>query len=687
MSGERQRLTFTGGGSYRPLLVLLCLAASLVWGCRRSAPSAQPQTTLRPLNLVLVTIDTLRADRLGCYGYTKIETPNLDALAARGVLFENAVASAPLTPPSHASMFTGQYPYLHGVRNTGGFVLQSSSTTLAEILQEQGWDTAAFIGASVLKKLFGFHQGFSVYDDQMPRPDASGQSREYPERPAGEVVSRAVRWLEAQSGKPFFLWVHVFDPHLPYEPPGEFRQKYRGRLYDGEVAYVDRELGRLMEAVRKKAPPQTTLWAVLSDHGESLGEHGEFTHGVFLYEETLRIPFLLAGPGVPEGKRVAAQARTIDLLPTLLDLMGGAPPDGVQGISLVPAWNDKPVDTAYCYAETLFPKMNMGWAELRAIRTNRWKYIQAPKPELYDLEQDPEETRNVLADHPGEAQQLQARLRGLLGARAHGGSEKVQTSLVDERTLRQLKTLGYLSGFSPREYELSGQGTDPKDRVSILRTLQFTVGPDSKLPLGQRIALLGKALETDPANPSLYYHLGGELEKAGRYGDAMKLYQSGLDRGIRSGRLHSRIGDLLLREGKKDEAIAAYERAAQLNPSDVESQTNLATAYLEKGRVADAERIFRWILATGEQHAAAYNGLGLIAVGRQDLTAARIHFERAVELDPDLVEAQLNLGLIYKMIGDRNRARRHFQAFVAKAPRAQYGEIVARVQEELAGLE
>jgi arylsulfatase A-like enzyme len=281
-SGERQRLIFPGGGIHRPLLVLLCLMATLVWSCSRPGPSAPPRRVLRPLNLVLVTIDTLRADRLGCYGYTKIETPNLDALAARGVLFENAVASAPLTPPSHASMFTGQYPYLHGVRNTGGFVLQSSSTTLAEILQEQGWDTAAFVGASVLKKLFGFHQGFTVYDDQMPRPDASRQSREYPERPAGEVVNRALRWLEAQSGKPFFLWVHVFDPHLPYEPPGEFRQKYSGRPYDGEVAYVDHELGRLFEAVRKKAPAEATLWAVLSDHGESLGEHGEFTHGIFL---------------------------------------------------------------------------------------------------------------------------------------------------------------------------------------------------------------------------------------------------------------------------------------------------------------------------------------------------------------------------------------------------------------------
>lgn len=666
---------------------MLLLVAGLGASCRRSETAASRGARLRPLNLVLVTIDTLRADRLGCYGYSKIETPNLDGIAQQGVLFEHAVAQTPLTPPSHASMFTGMYPHVHGVRNTGGFVLQSSSTTLAEILQEQGWDTAAFIGASVLKKLFGFHQGFAVYDDQMPKPDRSQQAREYPERPAGEVVNRAIHWLENQSGRPFFLWVHVFDPHLPYEPPGEFHQKYKDSPYDGEVAYTDQELGRLFDAVKKKSAADRTLIAVLSDHGESLGQHGEYTHGVFLYEETMRIPFLLAGPGIPTGLRVQAQARTIDLLPTLLDLMGGQPPPACQGVTLLPALEGRAVDTGYSYAETLFPKMNMGWAELRAIRTNRWKYIRAPKPELYDLEKDPGEAYNVIGQNPEVARDLEARLKSIVAAKSTGGTEKVQTSLVDERTMRQLKTLGYLSGFSSREYELTGQGIDPKDRVGVLKTLQIAVGPESGLPPAQRISLLREALDSDAANPSLYYHLGAELEKAGRYQEAMKLYQAGLDRGIRSGRLHSRIADLLLRDGKKDEAIAAYERAAQFNPSDLESQTNLATAYLERGRVADAERVFRWILATEEDHAAAHNGLGLIAIQRQDAAGAHRHFERAVGLDPDLVEAQLNLGLIYRMMGDRARARECFQAFVAKAPRAQYGEIISKVKEELALLQ
>src|SRR5574341_885992 len=369
------------------VICALCLLALAVDGCKSSKKESPPPEAapLRPLNVVLVTLDTLRADRLGCYGYKEIETPNLDRLAAEGVLFENAVAQTPLTPPSHASMFTGQYPNVHKVRNTGGFVLQSSSTTMAEIFQEQGWDTAAFIGASVLKKLFGFNQGFAVYDDQMPKPD-DRMTREYPERPAARVVDRAVEWLNGRSAKPFFLWVHLFDPHLPFEPPPPFRQKYAGRLYDGEIAYVDRELGRLLEAIHKKSPPEKTLIVVVSDHGESLGEHGEFTHGVFLYESTLHIAFLLKGPGVPVGLRVKQQARTIDLLPTVLELLGGRTPRDVQGASLVPSFTGKPVATEYAYAETLYPKMNMGWTELRAVRTNRWKYVRAPKPELYDLD-------------------------------------------------------------------------------------------------------------------------------------------------------------------------------------------------------------------------------------------------------------------------------------------------------------
>src|ERR1035437_3704142 len=665
-------------GKHAALLVLTLAACQS--SNHQTVSTAQEVPALRPLNLLLVTIDTLRADRLGCYGYSKIETPNLDELARKGTLFEDAVTPTPLTAPSHASMFTGLYPNAHKVRDTGGFILHSPHRTLAEILRQQGRDTAAFVGSSVLKKQFGFNAGFAVYDDEMPKPDPGKMAGEYAERRGGGGVDRALSWLGSQSGKPFFLWVHVFDPHSPYDPPAPFREKYRGRLYDGEVAYTDQQLGRLFAAVTAKAPAGNTLIAVLSDHGESLAEHGEYTHGVFLYDSTLRIAFLLGGPGVPARLRVKAQVRTIDLFPTLLELMGGKAPGGVQGTSLAPTFTGKPVASG-SYLETLYPKINLGWAELRGIRTNLWKYIQAPKPELYDLVKDPGETTNVIGDHAAEVQQLKAHLKA-----AAGGVEKVQTTMVDQRTMAQLKSLGYLGGSSGREYALTGEGIDPKDRLDVLKLLYRAVSPDAGTPASERIPMLRRALAQDPANPSIYYHLGDLYRGAARPGEAMALYRQAIRNGLRNAWLFSRLGYLYLQQGNKDEAVASFERAAQLNPSDTESLNDLAMAYLETGKLRDAERVFKWSLSTDDKYALAYNGLGLVFIQKQDMGQARGYFEKAVQLDPDLLEAQLNLGRIYKIMGANTRARACFEAFLAKASPAEYGPVISKVKAELADM-
>ena len=641
-----------------PVAGLLLLA-----GCQSSNKEAAVPA-LHRLNLVLITIDTLRADRVGCYGYSKIETPNLDSVAGRGVVFENAVAQAPLTSPSHASMMTGLLPTVHKVRDTGGFVLRSSDTTLAKILQQQGWDTAAFVGSSVLKKRFGFDQGFAVYDDEM------GENRE---RRAGEVVDRAIGWLASRSGKPFFLWVHVYDPHLPYDPPAGFREKYKGRPYDGEIAYTDQELGRLFAAIGTN-----TLLAVLSDHGESFSEHGEYAHGIFLYDTTLRIPFLMAGPGVPAGLRVKQQARTIDMLPTVLELMGGKAPQAVQGSSLVPAFAGKEVPTEYSYAETLFPKLNMGWTELRAIRTNRWKFVRAPRPELYDLAQDPAEISNVIAAHAAEARALEAKLDAAAGS----AREKVETAASDRRTMEQLRSLGYLGGSSQREYELTGKGIDPKDRVGVLKLLHFAVYAESGLPLPQRIAMMRQAIAEDPSNPALYSSLGDLYRDGGDRNHEIKLYQDAVKRGVRSAGLYSRLGSLYLRQGRKSEAIPLLEQAARWNPSDYDSLEHLAVAYRETGRIDDAERTCNSILKSGEEYAPAYNELGMASFQKGDVAKARDYFEKAAQLDPIY---QMNLGRLYKLAGDKERARAAFEAFLAaRGSSEEYRRLLPQVKQELA---
>jgi tetratricopeptide (TPR) repeat protein len=331
--------------------------------------------------------------------------------------------------------------------------------------------------------------------------------------------------------------------------------------------------------------------------------------------------------------------------------------------------------------ETLFPKINMGWAELQGIRTNRWKYIRAPKPELYDLVQDPAELTNVIGNHPREAEELEAKLKSVLDSSQAG--EKVVTTMADPRTLQQLKSLGYLGGSSAPEYTLTGKGIDPKDRVDVMKWVYLAVSPDAGRPSSQRVALLRQALAKDPANPMIYYYLGDEYGKAERHGEAMKLYEDGRRKGLQNAWLFSRLGYLYLRQGNKDEAIAAYERAAQSNPSDSESMNDLGMIYLEMGKLADAERVFKWSVAADEKYALAYNGLGLVSIQKQDLAAARVHFEKAAQLDPNLLEAQLNLGRIYKIMGANARARACFEAFLAKAPPAQYGAIIAKVKEEL----
>jgi choline-sulfatase len=675
----RSRYPFAAAIAGTLLLLSSCQSPN-----RKAASESDGIAVQRRLNLVLVTIDTLRPDRLGCYGYSKIETPNLDALAKSGALFETAVTHTPLTAPSHASMFTGLYPTVHKVRDTGGFVLQTPHKTLTEILQRQGWDTAAFVGSSVLKKHFGFDRGFAVYDDEMPKPDPRSVAGESPERRAGEVVDRATAWLASQSGHPYFLWVHVYDPHFPYDPPPPFREKYRDRPYDGEVAYTDQQLGRLFAAVAKKSP-ENTLIAVVSDHGESLAEHGEYTHGIFLYDSTLRVAFLMAGPGIPKGLRVKQQARVVDLLPTVLELMGGKAPRDVQGASLAPAFSGRQLRPAYSYEETLYPKINHGWAELRGLRTDRWKYIRAPKSELYDLAQDPAETTNVIGSHPEELPKLEASLKAAIAAGGSEAAEKVQTTQVDQRTMEQLKSLGYLGGSSGREYSLTGEGVDPKDRVAVLKTLFLSISPGTTLP--QRIAMLRRAFEQDPADPGLYYHLGDAYSKAGRYNEALKLYQDGIRAGLENSWLSARIGHLYIQQGNKINAIPALEKAVHLNPSDTDSLNDLAMAYLETQRIEDSERTFKWLLAADEHYALAHNGLGLIAIQKRDISAARGHFEKAVQLDPNLLEAQLNLGRIYKNMGANARARACWEAFLAKASPAEYGRIIPKIKAELAAMQ
>lgn len=649
------------------LIGFSAFAALALVACKSSSKqgNSSPASRSPSINVVLITLDTVRADHLHCYGNDKIKTPVIDSLARNGVLFEKAVAQTPLTEPSHASIFTGTNPNVHGVRDNG-FSLQPSSTTLATILRNHGWNTAGFISTTALQKEFGFGQGFTIYDDQIWEDKDPNTNLPAASRPANITVDHAIGWLKAQSGRPFFAWLHFYDAHEPYNPPAQFRDQYPNNPYDAEIAFEDEQLGRFLSAVRQKSPPGKTMVVLLSDHGESLGDHGEYSHGVFLYDSTVRIAWIMTGPGIPTGVRVQQQAREIDVLPTILNLVGIKPSSAVQGTSMVPAFFGNAVPSTYSYEETLYPQIDMGWSKLLGIHTAHWMYVKAPRSELYNLDRDPGEVHNVIKTHPKIYREMEAQLKRLQPP-GNGVTEKPAMNDVDSQTAEQLKSLGYVAAYSGDRFESNGHAADPKDRVAILRLIQRIVGSDwEKLPSSTKVSLLLQGLQKDSTNPFLYYTLGELYTQTGQYYAAQRTYLVALDKGIQSATLFSLLGSLYLHIGDRQQATQFFEQAVQLNPRDVENQSNLGTAFLQTDRLTDAERQFHAALKI-QPYAPAYNGLAIIALNRNDLNSARRNFVDAIKLNPAYMAAQFNLGFLCLRTHDLPCARTAFETVLNKA--------------------
>ena len=361
------------------------------------------------LNVLLITLDTTRADHLGCYGYDLAKTPHLDEMARQGVRFARAYCPAPLTLPSHSSIMTGLLPATHGVRNNG-HDLAVKWRTLAGILKEYGFATAAFVSSFSVDSRFGIGRGFDVYDDTFqPQAPLKGANAE---RRAEETFARFSRWLDKASQERFFAWVHYYDPHLPYDPPSPYREGSPGRPYDGEIAYMDHYVGAVLQALEAKGLSDKTLVVVAGDHGEGLGDKVETGHGIFLYEETLRVPLLFHNAKIfPKPLIVEGAVRLVDVAPTVLDVLGlGAAAAGMEGRSLLPWIKNRSWPGLEALVETFYPRENFGWSELVGLVSGRWKYIHAPRPELYDLANDPGEKTDLIGSSPSKADELRKRL-------------------------------------------------------------------------------------------------------------------------------------------------------------------------------------------------------------------------------------------------------------------------------------
>lgn len=671
-------------------LLVAGLAVLISVSCHgRKAQTAALQS--RNANVILITLDTTRADHLSCYhklpnlshmtGYAK--TPNLDALAARGALFEHDTSQIPLTIPSHACIMTGSYPEVNGVRGMGGFVLAKTHPTIALITHAAGYATAAFVGSGVLDRRFGFYHGFTTYNDNMGKGIVQGGlPGVFPEVRASVVTDRAIAWLKANDNTRFFLWCHYYDAHAPYEPPEPYHHVYAHDLYSGEIAYVDSQLGRLFNFLKEQGLQDRTLIVVTADHGESLGQHGELTHGVFLYDATLHVPLIIAGPGVPAGKVIAEQVRSIDIMPTILAFLHLSPGSQAQGVSLWPLMQKgRLVRSNYSYLETLYPRRYMGWSELRGIRTNKWKFILAPHPELYNLQDDPNETTNLVAREPVMAYRLETRLWSIIGKRRQ--NETVVSSPMGTQTRQELDSLGYVNGGTPRVIHLGTKAPDPKDEVGMLKILAKVEHLMDRRDYARSAQLMAAGLKQDPTNPLGMIYLAASYEGMGEYGQAIQVYEKAAKMNMLTEQILSRLGRDYLRTHQLRKAAKVMEQASELNPTDLDNLRNLGTADLQLGRLEDARKAFEAITLQSKNYAPAFNGLGLVDIAQGNAEGAMQNFQQALVANPEEAEPMLNLGLLYQRAGQKGQALHYFQMFLQKAPRDKYGNLFPQVRQAI----
>ncbi len=579
------------------------------------------------LNLLLITIDTIRADRVGYSGYD-IKTPHLDSLAFGGVRFMNAVCQVPLTLPSHASILTGTNPPFHRIKNNGTYYLKESFTTLAEILREREYHTAAFIGAFPLDSQFGLDQGFDIYDDNFRNPDhLKGYE---PQRVAEQVFDSTASWFEKKSDKKFFVWVHYYDPHLPYTPPSPFDKKYNSP-YDGEIAYTDVYVGKLVQLLKKKDFYEKTLIVVVGDHGEGLGDHKEDTHGIFLYDTTLKVPLLFHSPRViPKGKPIKNQVRTVDIFPTILEILDIPVPEFSQGMSLIPVMEGKNLEIE-SYGETYLPLLACGWSELKSLRTNRFKFILAPRTELYDLVKDPYEKNNLM-DKREMSDQWRNKLEALERKNSSPKQEEPSRRLSPEDQ-EKLAALGYVGGARYKKGEKSSI-IDPKDKIQIF---EETLKAELALSQGKTDSaeeILENLILEDPGNPMVHHFLGKAYQKSGKW----------------------------------EKSIEEFKEALKINPDDVYSHYLLAVSYRKTGNTEEAIREAKIVLAFFGRHLSSFLLLADIYGNSKDYKRAVDYLEKAIDIEPDNIEIRFLHGGYLFLAKDYEKAYDAYLDLLKKSP-------------------
>jgi choline-sulfatase len=701
-------------------LQLLALVVLLL-RCSLAAPPGQSAT-----NVILITIDTVRADHLGCYGASNVHTPTLDGLAHDGIVFEQAISQVPLTWPSHAAILTSSYPFQNGVQDFTGQPLDERFRSVAQVFKQQGYATGAVVSAFVLDRSWGLARGFDFYDDAFSAEAFQQKDIGLVDRKAGESVTRAIRWLGKTSQRPFFFWLHLYDPHSPYDPPEPFRTEYRGRLYDGEIAYADHELGRLIAWLKQNHLYDRSLIVFLSDHGESLGDHGEKEHGFFVYDSTVHIPLIVkppAGSGVRLG-RVGRPVETVAVAPTMIRFAGMKNP-GTKNMERQntgkrnddrqnsgqndrrnpekqfqsPGLLDSGADgDDAAYSESFYSFSSFGWSPLHALRTSRYHYIEAPVPELYDVLVDPQEKNNLASQQTATVAVLKDKLQSLLRRNPFKPTESGNSGLSPD-ALAKLSSLGYVAYRSPVSPEALAAGLpDPKSKLEEFNAVLDAESSFHAEDFAKGRGLLKQVEEKDPRMYIVPFLLGeallrqeswqeaaSELKRSldlnpnfdqamtglaraliylGKAEDAKQWAQKALKFNPQNYRAWYQLGFI---ESKTDQkaAIADYEKAVSIQANFAPLRRDLGLAHFQQQNYAEAAKNLARATELGVNEATIYNFLGISYSRTNQLPKAAESYKRALKLEPQLADAHLNLAYAYQKMSQTKAAQKEYETACA----------------------
>lgn len=648
----------------RRLLWLMLLAE-----CAGAAASTAPKPASSPHpNIVLITLDTTRADRMGFLGSDRGLTPNLDALARQATVFSLAYAHVPLTTPSHATIFTGTYPQFNHV-NYMGDPLNPALPFLPDILHKNGYRTAAFVGALALepKKLApGFERGFDIYDAGFHRRGPREDRYHSLERRGGEVVGRALAWLSKRPAGPFFLWVHLYDPHDPYDSPEPYKTRYQTQPYDGEIAYTDSVVAKLLAALRTLGLFDSALIAVMADHGEAFGEHGENHHGIFLYDETIHVPLLLKVPGQRAARRVETRVGLVDVAPTILRAVNLPVPAAMQGESLLGFLKPDPgEDPNYpnhsnlqrpVYAESSYGHLSFGWSKLQAWRTAKYLYIEAPEHELYDQSLDPLAAHNLAPDSKAVVDTAAAQVAEFYGKTKGGASDRKPLNLEQAESLH---ALGYLSSDSGTSSDTDKQsGPDPKPRISTANLLYQALVDMENEQYQEAAPILERVLEQEPNTPIAFLQLGRAYMALKEYEKAVPPLRSLVEKKPDDAFARYEFGCALVKTGNWAEAAPHFEAAVSQMTGSAMMHFYLALVYQRTSRMPEAMKEFQSAVRLDPNNFPANLLLGRLFVMQQRATDALPYLRRATRLHPDSIDAHKFLADVYAEMGQQGNARR-----------------------------